>query len=440
MRALITLALGLLFFPEFLSAQTIDLKPSIGLESLPADADAVCPIPTVKNTFENTGYERGKYVADFTLYTPEGTPVNLRNELTKGKPVLLVAGSYTCPVYRRQMEQLNTIFDRYKDSIGIYVVYTVEAHPKGDPSPYSGEEWVTSDNQKEGILYRQPKTYGDRKAIIADMVSRMTIKPQILIDGPCNEWWKNFGPAPNNAHLIDVNGSVAAMHGWFNRAPQDMRRPIDSLLGHTTGGGEEQFGRFDLTQTGPQRVSGEPFTTLTASLDLMNQTSLPVIVEAVRTRNSIRNGWSTAMCADICLAPEQDSFSIYLYPNTVQPFKLYFYAQSADSAKAEVTFRNANDPQNTFTLKFVGIASAPASVSDRAVSGSTIVSYHAGKLRIAQDRINAGAELWIFDVTGRVIMQDRVSQAEQDLKLVPGLYLYQLLEGGRMIEAGRLLN
>src|SRR5688572_3892150 len=145
MRALILLAVGLLCSPALLSAQTINLKPSIGLSSAPMDADAVCPIPTVKNTFDNTGYQRGKYAADFTLYTAEGTPVNLRSELTKGKPVLLVAGSYTCPVYRRQMEQLNTIYDRYKDSISVYIVYTVEAHPITDPSPYSGEVWVTSD-------------------------------------------------------------------------------------------------------------------------------------------------------------------------------------------------------------------------------------------------------------------------------------------------------
>ena len=181
------------FFFGGAAAAQITLRPAIGLAGLPDDDARICATTTVKNEFNTVGFAKGEPVADFTLYTINGTPVNLRSELEKKRPVLLVAGSYTCPVYRNQMPQLNALYDKYKDQVSIYIVYTIEAHPVTDPSPYSGREWVTSENQQAGILYRQPTTYGARKKIIEDMLRRSVIRPPVLVDGPCNEWWKNFG-------------------------------------------------------------------------------------------------------------------------------------------------------------------------------------------------------------------------------------------------------
>jgi hypothetical protein len=51
-----------------------------------------------------------------------------------------------------------------------------------------------------------------------------------LLDGSCNAWWLNFGPAPNNAYLIKPDGTVAVKHGWFDKPPADMTHDIDSVL------------------------------------------------------------------------------------------------------------------------------------------------------------------------------------------------------------------
>jgi hypothetical protein len=122
------------------------------------------------------------------------------------------------------------VYNNHNTKLRIYIVYGVEAHPNIDVSPYSGTVWTTSQNQTAGILYRQPTTYGGRKTVVQDMLNAMNIQPKVLIDGPCNNWWSNFGPAPNNAYLIHPKGTVFAKHGWYDKAPLNIQNDISSLL------------------------------------------------------------------------------------------------------------------------------------------------------------------------------------------------------------------
>jgi len=213
-------------------AQT--LNPTIGIGSLPADGDSVCPIQIYIDSsqgFTASGLQQGDTAADFTLYDVNGNLFNLSSELQKGKPILMVAGSYTCPVYRDKLGVLNSIASTYSNDLTAFIVYVVEAHPDVDVSPYSGTVWTVGGNTSVGIVYQQPKTYGERKAVLTAMMGTETINVPVYIDGPCNNWWDYYGPAPNNAYLIHPNGTVAAKHGWFDKAPTyNMVNDIDALL------------------------------------------------------------------------------------------------------------------------------------------------------------------------------------------------------------------
>jgi hypothetical protein len=214
------------------------LKPSIGLASLPADGDIVCNIPVYTGDFNSSGFQAGDTIPHFKLYDKNGTATDVLTVLQTGKPLLLVAGSYTCPVFRQKIAKINQVVSSYGTQINVYVVYVVEAHPKNpDLSPYSGTVWTTSENQQESILYLQPTTYGERKQIINDMLANGSyqLTASILIDGPCNEWWLNFGPAPNNAYLIKPDGVIYKKHGWFDKNPDNIATDINSLLGSSTG-------------------------------------------------------------------------------------------------------------------------------------------------------------------------------------------------------------
>lgn len=221
------------------------LKPSIGIETLPSDNDSVCEIPmypdtayyNTNNDFDQMGYNKGDTIPHFKLYTLDGDSMDIEVELKKGKPILIVVGNYTCPVFRGKIGEINDLVANYSNDITTYVLYVAEAHPDTDLSPYSGTVWTHSDNYNENILYRQPKTYGERKDIVSDMINNYTsINAPIIIDGPCNYWWLNFGPAPNAAYLITVDGVVFSHHGWFNKAPHNMATDIDSLLASSTSG------------------------------------------------------------------------------------------------------------------------------------------------------------------------------------------------------------
>jgi hypothetical protein len=145
----------------------------------------------------------------------------LRDHLGK-RPVVVELGSYTCPVFRQRHGAMEHLRQRYGDQAAFLVLYTVEAHPEGDPSPYTGREWVTEPNQQEGILYRQPRTVQERVTLASAARSRLGIGMPILLDDLRNSTWAAYGQAPNAAYLIGTDGRVKLRQGWFEpRAFED---------------------------------------------------------------------------------------------------------------------------------------------------------------------------------------------------------------------------
>lgn len=208
---------------------TINLKASIGLSTNPNDTDSICSIPLyLSGDMDTNGIQVGENVYDFTLYDSAGSAYHLRSILEQGKPVFLMSGSYTCPVFRRNIDSLNALISSYENDINFYLIYIVEPHPDIDISPYSGNVWTTTQNQNAGILFQQPKVYSERKNVLSAMLDSMAVNCPVLLDGPCNEYWINYGEAPNRAYLIDQYGEVKAMHGWFNY--NTMVTSIDAFL------------------------------------------------------------------------------------------------------------------------------------------------------------------------------------------------------------------
>ncbi|MBI3501441.1 MAG: T9SS type A sorting domain-containing protein [Bacteroidetes bacterium] len=235
MKKLFTLTSAILFSIALFSQAT--LAPTIGVSVLPPDNSSVCtPACSGSYNFDTDGYLVGTLIPDFTLYTISGTPYNAQTLINTGKPLCIVAGSYTCPVWRGKTDSLNMLFSKYGSKVNFLVVYVCEAHPKSpDVSPYSCNVWDPNPNT---IKYLQETTYGQRKATATDMVNNTCAcytpaNPSIpmVIDGPCNEFWTHFGPAPNNAYLINpADGKVYCKHGWFDKAPNEMAPCIDQLL------------------------------------------------------------------------------------------------------------------------------------------------------------------------------------------------------------------
>jgi hypothetical protein len=422
--------------PVFVSAQ---LLPSIGIGSLPNDNDAVCTIPTYTGSFDVSGYFEGDTVHDFTLYDMNGDSVNLASVLSDGKPTLLIGGSYTCPVFRGTIADINNMASIYSGLLNIYIVYVVEAHPVNDPSPYSGTVWVPSANYTEGVLYQQPTTYGERKALIDSMQQHYTINAPILIDGPCNNWWLNYGPAPNNAYLINTNGVVVAKHAWFNRAPDNMYCDIDSFLG-TNSGNCITFGNngaFTFTLDADSVAYGLPTQTLAVHGELTNISSTDnVVIDIIKRQINIPGGWQSAICADICYASTVDSTRLTLAPNQVQPFTYYFYTDGhPDQGDVRVLFRNVYNTANKMGQGFYG-NTMTVGIDENVSSDDFFISpnpFHTTASLILPRTFTKG-ELKLYNILGKELYCAVVSDGNSVISnkgFAPGIYFVHLISEGK---------
>jgi hypothetical protein len=207
------------------------LKPMIGGTERPQPTDSICPTPIFLPTdVREAGFQVNDTVSDFCLQSLEGEEFHLSEHLAGKKPVLLVNTSYTCPIWRKLASLPDSIAARYKDTLEVYLVYTLEAHPDGETCPLTGNSWTPNENFEDSIFLRQPKTYGERLAVARDMVDALGIKVSVLVDEPCNAWWMNYGPAANTAYLIRPDGTVAARHFGFQYKGEDIWTDIEKLL------------------------------------------------------------------------------------------------------------------------------------------------------------------------------------------------------------------
>jgi hypothetical protein len=113
--------------------------------------------------------------------------------------------------------------------VAVVVLYTIDAHPKADPCPYTGEEWVPPDNERDNVLVRQPTDLPQRLLLARDFQSRFSNGATIVVDGMDDAGWKALGQAPNLGLLIDANGMVCERQGWFDA--KAMTQAAAAMLG-----------------------------------------------------------------------------------------------------------------------------------------------------------------------------------------------------------------
>jgi hypothetical protein len=423
-RTLLLSGLTLLLGSTF--AQT--LKPSIGIGPLPADTTSICTIPWYLGSFSASGLQVGDTAADFTLYDVNGNPFNLGTALASGKPVLLVSASYTCPVFRSKVPSINNVISTYGSQVTTAVIYCVEAHPT-DTSPYFGYVNITNANQQAGILFPQPTTYKERKNMVDTLLANMTLNAPVYIDGPCNNWWLYYGPAPNNAYLIDTSGIVVAKHPWYDSYPDNILCDIDSLLGISGNcNTSNNNGSFILNMLSSDSVVGSPGTTLSVNAQLINNSANNVLIKMGRLQNNLAPGWASSMCATVCYSSATDTATIQVAAGDTQLFHFYFYTDTVpNSSNAKVGFRNVNNPNNSYMKNFYGFTSGTG-VEEYGIDPTRITLFPvpaSGVLYAASDLTLTRME--IFDVAGRMVLQSPDPKIDIS-KLKSGFYFVKIYD------------
>lgn len=408
------------------------LLPFLGIGGLPSDTDPICTLPNQTPSITSCGRPEGEQAADFTLYDKDGNAFHLEDALLLGKPVLMISASYTCPVFRNKVAVINDVVSLYGNQLTTIIVYTPEAHPYLDISPYFGAVNTGQENMNAGILYEQPETYGERKAVLQDMLDSMQIAAPVYLDGPCNTWWNYYGPQPNNAYLIDTSGTIFRHHDWLHRNDDDIYCDIDSLLGLPTSCAQSFGGSFTVQMVSNDTIWGDAGTTISGHATLANPTTEDCLVRIVKLQVNMPGGWTSSLCADICYLPDVDTAIMVLPAGSTMDFYYYFYTTSAGTGYTRVGFRNENDFSNNAQRNFWAVAEPANGIGEHAAGMSWSIAPNpvGDRFSILGDGAIDGA--LITDALGRPVT--RVLGRSADLSWVPaGLYCAAPLRSGRVV-------
>src|SRR6185369_13661708 len=90
-------------------------------------------------------------------------------------------------------------------------------------------------NIQEGIVYSQETTYGQRRSTANDLLTkyRTRLNVPLLLDAPCNQWNKKFGPGANITYLIDKDGTVYSKYTAVLEDTTQLKTNIESLIRKT---------------------------------------------------------------------------------------------------------------------------------------------------------------------------------------------------------------
>lgn len=184
---------------------------------------------------ESFGIRRGDRAVNFEL-RDTGGEIRRLSDFLETKPVLLVLGAWTCPIYRGGLPALNELAatpwdaDRdLTDMVHIVHVYTVEPHPAGpDKSPYTGTVWPLAYS-----TVGQARTYADRREHATMTEELLTGEQTLLVDaldstGMVNPVWDTYGPVPTGTFLIGRDGVVSFVAGRARTAP--LKAAIEAQL------------------------------------------------------------------------------------------------------------------------------------------------------------------------------------------------------------------
>lgn len=418
-----------------------DLLPSIGIGSLPADDDAICTLPFQTPPITSVGRPAGEMAADFNLYDLDGNGFTLNDALALGKPVLMISASYTCPVFRGKVPVINTVVATYGDQITTIIVYTPEAHPDIDTSPYFGAVNTGAQNTSAGILYRQPTTYGERKAVLQDMLANMQIGASVYLDGPCNEWWNYYGPQPNNAYLINTDGTIYAHHDWFDRSPDDIECDIDNLLGTPTNCAQTFGGTFALEMISNDTVYGQGGTTLYTHARLFNTGNEDAQVMVWKMQESLPAGWSSSLCLDVCYLPDVDTAIVVVPAGGDMHFYYYFYSTPGIAmGYARAGLRNTMIQNNGFSNRYWAFSDGSVGANEVTMAPRSTLAPNPASQRVSIASRVAFNGVVVLDGVGRIVLRSGRSTDLDVSRLASGPYDVVLMLNDRTVERIRMIR
>ncbi|MGF1632259.1 MAG: deiodinase-like protein [Phycisphaerae bacterium] len=161
----------------------------------------------------------GQEVPDITLYQPDGRPVRLASY--RGKPLVIAFGSYSSPLFRERVPEVQQLFQRYRRQANVIYVYTAEAHPDG--------QWQVQRNLDAGIAVPAHGSLADRRTAARVARDQLKIEVPVVVEDMDAPISGAFDAFPNGAVVIDARGVLVGRQKWLE--PIALERMLNEALG-----------------------------------------------------------------------------------------------------------------------------------------------------------------------------------------------------------------
>jgi tetratricopeptide (TPR) repeat protein len=141
----------------------------------------------------------GHPAPDITLSSADGRELRLSS--LRGRPLVLMIGSYTCPQLRHGAPEVNRLYERHQGAARFLMAYIREAHP-------DGEAWQSTINRREGIRLPEARSLPERAEHAALCRRELKIPFDAALDGIDGKAEAAFSAFPSRVFVIDARGTV----------------------------------------------------------------------------------------------------------------------------------------------------------------------------------------------------------------------------------------
>lgn len=160
----------------------------------------------------------GDEAPDFELADLDQNKLSLSS--LRGKPVVIEFGSYTCPVFRRKVNDLADLRSEYGDDVQWIMIYTLEAHPT--------DGRVAPVNTRAGIEIPQHTSFEKRLECAKLCKKELDLKLHVLVDGYQNKVTDAYSGHPNRGYVLDAEGKIVSKQVWIE--VEATRTALDAIL------------------------------------------------------------------------------------------------------------------------------------------------------------------------------------------------------------------
>ncbi|HLP10764.1 MAG TPA: hypothetical protein VK177_02470 [Flavobacteriales bacterium] len=173
---------------------------------------------TVVSPFEFLVLRPGDMFPQTWFYDTTGNRIST-NDIFKGKPVIFITGSYTCPGFRNNTQLMNIETRKKARKFDVYFVYLHEAHPtKGSPYGPKMDSFIV--NNYDSIFMEQQKILGQRMENALKSKQKFMIQAPVLIDNEHNHFFLQVMSAPNGYMEFSASGVLIKQRDWYNNKQQ----------------------------------------------------------------------------------------------------------------------------------------------------------------------------------------------------------------------------